>query len=922
MVVVAGEAGVGKSRLMMELVARRALAGRTVLIGHCHPLREPLPFGPVVQALAGAERALPARPALGPVAGSLRALLPELADRLPAALPPTGDPRADRHRQFRGMRELLACLGPATLVLEDLHWVDQATMDLLWFLSRELPPALSLVLTYRREELPQWCALPAAGSRLPSGVAYVGLELAPLSVAGVGRQASAILGATQVSATSAERLHEWTAGLPFAVEEVLQLLRERGETLAAATEAVAVPQVPPVLRDSLRERLGRLRPAARRIVDAAAVLGTSSTEEQLVAVAGLPAARGSQALADAVSHALLLALESQRYWFRHVLAGQAAYDALPMPLRRRLHAAAARVLRTLDPPPLTRLAHHCRLAGRARDWYRYAEAAADRAIELGDSAAAVRLLDDVLATPRLPAATSARLAVKLGRAGLNGMAGLDVAPRLRCALADERFTTAVRGEIRLMLGFHLLNRSSDKRTGRAEVERAVGELGSRPNLAARALSMMAYPNQTTGHVSVHLALLERATALLSIIQDPTDRIAVQINRAMVLLNVGDPAAWRVIEELPTEPDRFVQLAQLLRGMINFASAAALLGHLDRARRFLAAAEELNRRSDSDLAHDWIAVTRIRLDWSSGRWSDLDGLIQRQLRCPEPNLQVEARLVAGLLALARGDLADASRDLRSILAMDGPELCGPEPASAGAALVRLLVARGEVGAAAGEIDRLVAVAMAKGAWAWSTPIVATAVGVHAMTGREGDARALLTAFDAWLTDSDSPLGAATRADALARLAEGTGRPADAAAGFADAGRAYRELGVPYLAAQAWEAAGRCRYTAAGDGSAALRAALTEFERLGATWDAARCRSMLRGHGIVLANRRGRRGYGGQLSPRERDVARLAAGGRTNRQIADALCLSERTVEEHVAKALRKLGLRTRRDLPSRRDEQAR
>lgn len=930
-VAVAGEAGVGKSRLVAELVGHPSMAGRTVLTGHCHPLHEPLPFGPVVQALAGAQRALPVRPALGAVAGSLRALLPELADRLPPAPPPLGDPAAERHRQFRGMRELLACLGPATLVLEDLHWVDRGTVDLLWFLGRELPAGLSLVLTYRRDELPGWCTLPAAGSRLPAHVAYVGLELAPLSVAGVGRQASAILraaggaahgaaahGAAEVSQCSARRLHEWTAGSPFAVEEVLQLLRERGESLAAATEAA--PQVPPVLRDSLWERLGRLQPDARRIVDAAAVLGTAASEEQLVAVTGLPAARGARALADAMRHALLLEQGAARYAFRHVLARQAAYDAIPGPARRRLHAAAARVLRSLEPLPLARLAHHCRLAGRLRDWYRFAEAAADRAIELGDSPAAVRLLDEVLAgapeSPRLPAVTRARLTLKLGRAGVDGMAGLDVAPRLRGALADERLTAAVRGELRLMLGLQVFNRSSDKRAGRAEVERAVGELRSRPQLAARALSMMAYPNQTDDHVSVDLALLKRATALLPRIQDPTDRITVQINRAMVLLNVADPAAWPVIAELPAEPDQFVQLAQLLRGMINFASTSALLGYLDRAGRFLAAATELSRRGDVDLADGWLAVTRIRLDWLSGRWSGLDALIERQLTDEMSNLRIEARLVAGLLALARGEVTGAALDLRGVLAMDGPELCGPEPASAGAGLARLLVSRGEVGAAAGELDRLVGVAMAKGAWAWSTPIVATAVGLYATTGRERDARELLAAFTGWLADRDSPMGVATRTDASARLAEGTGRPGVAASRFADAERAYRELGLPYLAAQAGEAAGRCRYAAGGDGSAAVRAALAEFERLGASWDAARCRSQLRDHGVMLASRRGRRGYGGQLSPRERDVARLAAGGRTNRQIADALCLSERTVEEHVAKALRKLGVRTRRELASR------
>ncbi|EHN77540.1 LuxR family transcriptional regulator fused with ATPase domain, partial [Streptomyces coelicoflavus ZG0656] len=96
---------------------------------------------------------------------------------------------------------------------------------------------------------------------------------------------------------------------------------------------------------------------------------------------------------------------------------------------------------------------------------------------------------------------------------------------------------------------------------------------------------------------------------------------------------------------------------------------------------------------------------------------------------------------------------------------------------------------------------------------------------------------------------------------------------------------------------------------------MGAVAEEFAALGATRDAARCRRVLRGTGVVTPSRRGRRGYGDALSPREREVARLVSLGHTNREIADVLFLSPRTIEQHVAKVLRKLGVSSRADVPA-------
>ncbi len=917
-VCVAGEAGVGKSRLLREVVGAFVdgpAAGLAVLVGHCHPIGEAFPFGPVVEALSDGAAVLARRPPPGPLAGVLRSLVPELAGWLPAAPAASGDPRIDRHRQFRAVREVLGTVGPAVLLIEDLHWADQGTMELIGYLTRQPPPDLRIVLTYRPEDLRAQYAPSAFGSQLLTGVSYVELELAPLTVAGVRAQTAAILG-TEVSRAVAAYMHQRTAGLPFAVEELLRLLHDRGESPADRADYGAEPVVPPVLRDSVRERLGRLGGSARRIVYAAAVLHVPSPQQDLVGTAGLGERTGAAALSEALASALLWPGPAGTYWFRHALALEAAHAAVPRPQLRGLHAAAARVLRRLDPVPHARLARHCRAAGQLRDWRRYAEAAADRAAQHGDYPAAIDFLIELLSASAVPSATRMRLAVKLGRAAGTGVTGdHNVVSVLRKVLTDEHLPAPVRGELRVLMGMQILNGHSDKREGRAEVQRAVADLRSRPHIAARALSVMAYPNQTEEHVAVHLRDLDRATELLSRIDDPTQRLVVEINRAMVLLNLGDPGAWSAIEALSAQDEVPAQRVQLLRGMVNFASAAALLGHIDHARRFLARAAELRQESDGGFVDGMVGATTIRLSWLTGRWSDLHTQVRRQHR-EWTSMAVEAQLVSGLLALARGNLVAADRDLREVLGMTGPALCGPEPAMAGSALARLLMSRDETASAEAEIDRLVDLARRKGAWAWSSPLVPAAVAVYLRAGRIVDADALVDEMGAGVAGLDAPLAHARHRDARARLSVGCGRHGEATTEFCAVADTYRSLMLPYLAAQALEAAGLCRYADGADGATELRAALAEFERLGASWDAGRCRGLLRQRGVVVTHRRGRRGYGTALSPREREVAALVAVGNTNRQIAAALCLSERTVEEHVGKVLRKLDIRSRRELATR------
>ena len=168
---VEGDAGMGKSRLVREATTILKSEGWRVMTGFCHPLREPLPYGPVIDALGKIGPWLPDA-ALPPTTGALAPLLPDLADRLPPAPAKPQGPGAARHQVVQAVRSVLDAVGRAVLVVEDLHWVDDATRELLLLLARDLPDQFALVVTYRAEDLPP--ASPWATSARPFSSATTG----------------------------------------------------------------------------------------------------------------------------------------------------------------------------------------------------------------------------------------------------------------------------------------------------------------------------------------------------------------------------------------------------------------------------------------------------------------------------------------------------------------------------------------------------------------------------------------------------------------------------------------------------------------------------------------------------------------------------------------------------------------------------
>ncbi|MFJ8696787.1 ATP-binding protein [Streptomyces roseolilacinus] len=915
-VFVEGEAGVGKSRLVAEMAAGLRGGSRWTAVGYCQPLRDPFPYGVVLECLRlCAERLERVRGRLGPVLGMLRRYLPELAHLLPPAPPGPKDAAAERHQVFRAVRDLLAALGPAVLVIEDAHWADEGSRQLLRFVMSDPPPGLSLVMTYRREDLPGDAPL-GRTFRPPPGTTGMHLSLAPLDSAGVRGLVEGILG-RPVTAGFAETVRERTAGIPFVVEEITCALRTREGRLrtdeTTARRLLDIVQVPVLLREAMTERMHALPGDTRAVAEASAVLGVPATAELLGAVAGVDRARAQVAIL--LERAVLVEAVENAYGFRHALGQRAVYDALPGPHRQELHLRAARELAQLTPRPLVRLASHSRRAGLTEDWLRYSEEAADAAVRAGDTSTAMELLRAAVADPAVGAGDVNRLALKLCECALIGLHHREVTDRIERLSCDPRLTDEVRAELHLWLGLLLIREAGAMDRGRAEIELAVEALHSRPERRLRGMSVLAVPCMATVPFTTDLMWLERVEASLDTMPQGSLRTALLANTLCARTISGSPQAADRLGLLPSvsEAEAAGALHDLARVHANLADGWAWTGHYERARKFLRSGLSLARQAGASYITGTAEATRVRLDWYSGAWDGLAERADRLARAYAHLLPVtcELRLVQGWLATARGDWDHAEAAFRDTR-MDQPESAiVPVAVAATGGTITLLLHRNDAGAACAYADRGAALLRRKGLWVWAGEMACEAVEAYLAAGRRDDAQAFADELAAGVVGFDAPLAHAALVACRARLADAAGDTTGAARLSEDAVDRLRALGLPYRAARFAE------WVATRVADVATLTGLTRtYEKLDASVDAARCRHLVRGAGAATPSRRGRRGYGNELSPREREVASRLADGRTNREIAQTMFLSRRTVEEHVANVLRKLGVTSRQEVAHR------
>lgn len=936
LVLVEGEAGIGKSRLVRELLATRDLAGTRRLVGQCEQLLEPLPLSPVLDALRLAGDVLASSRPLNPVVGALAPLLPEIAGHLPPPPPALRDQRAELHRVFRAAVALLDHLSPLVLVLEDVHWADSGTHDFLSFLASHQPPDVSLIITLRTAAgLPP---IREAFARAPHGPA-LSLGLSPLSRSEVGQLAEGILKA-ELPRTFAAPLYEKTGGIPFVVEEVLRTLLESlpANEIPGRPDVLADLAVPTVLRDVVLQRLTSLDGPAQEILGAAAVMGMTPDDEVLAEVAERGAAEIARALAEAQAVGLLHEQDG-RCRFRHALARQIVYESVPVSGRRWLHLKAARALESgPGPTPVARLAHHFRHAGRTAEFVRNAEAAADTALSHGDDATAARFLVQALEAGELPLDVRVRLALRLGRTAVDGLAHAEAAPILERLLTTEPLPAPLRGELSFALG-RLLRQQGEARAGYLRIESALDDLGDQPALLGRALSVLAAPETVVGrHISEHTAYCDRAEEMSRRSGDPDVGIAVRITRASLLLEQGDPASRLLIDELRRDDRLRAAPREHARACLNWAQGALHIGHLHRAEALLAEGRQVADQAEYLRVVEVVELVTAAADHAAGRWDGLEPRVRRLggASATFAAATLDARLLHGTLLAATGPAEEAMAHLSEVISI-AERLGAVWPLiPAQAALSRLSLTLNDAAGAAGHATAGLAQVRAKGNWVWGAETVLCLVDALDALGRAGEAAELVDELGAGIAGADAPIAQAALLTARAILARGgperkslapgaSGAPGALAAEAGDrlldaAGTLLRDAGLRYEQALAEERLGRWRRergTADGtaDGARLLERALRTYGEMGADRDIARICQVMRQNGVPIPYpwRGGRPSHGQTLSSREREVALLAAAGKTNQEIADGLYLSRRTIESHISSVLRKLGYLSRKEL---------
>jgi DNA-binding NarL/FixJ family response regulator len=339
---VSGDAGVGKTRLLTELAAEAGRRGFTILSGRCAELAETIPYLPLADALRSASGvhladALATRPVLA-------RLLPDREiTRQPGDLP--GLAQQQLFGAVVGMLTELAETQPVLLVLEDLHWADRSTRDLVTFLSRVLrQERIALALSYRTDDLHRAHPLrPVVGEllRLPSVTA---IDVGPLEPEAMSVHLTQLAGGLQ-DAAAIDRVIERAEGNAYFAEELL-------------ASSSAGSELPTGLADLLVARTVDLSPAAQEMLRAAAVTGRRIDDDLVMRATGLPTAEYESAVREAVARQLLVPDDAKGLAFRHALLREAIYNDLLPGERSRLHARFAELLSDRADSP-AELAVHC-----------------------------------------------------------------------------------------------------------------------------------------------------------------------------------------------------------------------------------------------------------------------------------------------------------------------------------------------------------------------------------------------------------------------------------------------------------------------------------------------------------------------------------------------------------------------------------
>ena len=394
---VSGDAGVGKSRLIGEAVLLAGGRGFTVLSGHCAELGDSVPYLPLADALRGAAQSSGVRDALSS-RPALNRLLPEGSYGQPADEDRSGLARQQMLGGVLGLLTELAAAAPVLLVLEDLHWADASTRDLVVFLSRMLHrERVALIGSYRSDDLHRRHPLRPVVAELQRLPSVISVDLAPLDPSALAEHLTATAPG-RIDATVLNDIVARAEGNAYYAEELLAA--RFGAAAPAGSGHHDRNSLPAGLAALLLSRVEQLSDAAQQVLRAAAVAGRKADDELVQAASGLEAGEYEAAVREAVTHQLLVPDGTEGYVFRHALLREAVYGDLLPGERTRLHATMGALLadehRLQMPGTAAELAQHCLASHDIPGAFAASVRAGDEAERLGAPAEAHRHYDHAL----------------------------------------------------------------------------------------------------------------------------------------------------------------------------------------------------------------------------------------------------------------------------------------------------------------------------------------------------------------------------------------------------------------------------------------------------------------------------------------------------------------------------------------------
>jgi DNA-binding CsgD family transcriptional regulator len=922
----AGEAGVGKTRLLGAIERTAVAAGFRSVRAGTYP--SDLRVGAAI--LIDLARAMTR-------AAGLESLGQRLTDRLDDAAPSAGDIHRRRRLLVLDVAEILIGIardGPAIVSLEDLHWSDDLTLETIEAVARRLPAVpLLIVGTYRSDELfprvpmREWRAR-LVGQRLAEEV-----HLARLSPTDTAAMATLLIDTgLPIARDVATAVHARTDGIPLHVEELIAVLAAAAaEPVEDAAGAVRGADVPGTVEDTIIARFEQRSPSAQALARAGAVIGRAFDLDLLSAVVGLETEHLSDPLAELADQFVLLPTNQPgRYGFRHGLICDAIYDRIPEPERRRLHARTADAAVGTDVGSDAFLALHFERAGRRADAFEAARRGAVAAAAISSQGEARELFACALRTvpDDLPDLERARLLEAFGTSAAatddNGAAGAAfeaarAAYRAAGASLEAAAVVAPLAAVRHLLGDPLEARSELIRSALGELEHGPSLHGAPADppsdrVRGRLLAALSAAYMLDRRLDESISFATEARRLASLADDErTERNAATTLGACLVFAGEMDEAWRILEESITKSGNDHREAEAARGYRMLGSSASVLVEYDRAERWLREGVEYAERVELWNDRHYMAAHLAHVLWATGRWPEAAELARQALADGRGGITTRnvALYVLGYVDLSRGELDAAMASLEEAreIGQRMGELQRLSPALWGLAEVAL--AAGDAGLAIGLADEGLAASARVRDAAYLFPFVVTATRAHLAVGDPQAARRWLAATEPMLRARHIPgtMPALDHAHGLLALADGsTGRArellASALAGWTHRGRIWEGTAATIDLARAHARANR-RVDA---GRIATSAAATAI-RLGSPRLAAAASEVQAAAG---SNRTAAEPWA-PLTAREFEVARLVTEGLTNPLIAAELGVAPKTVAAHVEHILAKLGVGRRAEI---------